>query len=382
MNAELTPAYHEFVLEFAVTALLSAQACGQSLPAGFHENVAIMSRCMAIFKDQSGNIPMFGDADEGHVFILTYDDVVDPIQSLIRLGIVASGNGEGPVIKNDALSSWLLPDSQRIVDSPMLKNDAVIRETAMPDSGYFLLGNHFGTDDEIRLWVDAGHLGYLKIAAHGHADALSIYLAAFGEEILIDPGTYAYHTDKKWRDYFRGTSAHNTVRIDRQDQSLSGGNFMWLQHASVNLEDTRFGERESRVVASHDGYQRLADPVTHRRSVSFEKTSNVILVEDTIDCAGEHLAEFHWHFAEHIRIEESQDRKELCAIGRNTRATIKVDLEHLDSEIQIMKGNSEMPIGWVSRRFGKKTPAATARLAVNIKATTIVRTRIAVQRAD
>ena len=57
-----------------------------------------------------------------------------------------------------------------------------------------------------------------------------------------------------------------------------------------------------------------------------------------------------------------------------------MDLEHLDSEIQIMKGNSELPIGWVSRRFGKKTPAATARLAVNIRETTIVRTRITVER--
>ena len=43
------------------------------------------------------------------------------------------------------------------------------------------------------------------------------------EEFLVDPGTYAER-----RAYFRGTAAHNTVRIDGRDQSEQGGNFMWL----------------------------------------------------------------------------------------------------------------------------------------------------------
>ena len=67
---------------------------------------------------------------------------------------------------------------------------------------------------EIRVVADAGPLGYRSIAAHGHADALSFSLSAAGLEFLIDPGTYAYHTQERWRNYFRGTSAHNTVRLD------------------------------------------------------------------------------------------------------------------------------------------------------------------------
>ena len=58
-----------------------------------------------------------------------------------------------------------------------------------------------------------------------------------GKEFLIDPGTYAYHTHRAWREYFRGTAAHNTVRVDGVDQSQSGGNFMWLKKAEASVEE-------------------------------------------------------------------------------------------------------------------------------------------------
>ena len=95
-----------------------------------------------------------------------------------------------------------------------------------------MLGSRFGTRDELRIVADAGPLGYLSIAAHGHADALAFTLSAHGQELLIDPGTYAYHTEREWRDWFRGTAAHNTVTLDDENQSVIGGNFMWLQRAT------------------------------------------------------------------------------------------------------------------------------------------------------
>ena len=70
---------------------------------------------------------------------------------------------------------------------------------AFPEGGYFVLGCDFDTPSEIRLVADAGPLGYRSIAAHGHADALSFTLSVGGREFLIDPGTYAYHTQQAWR---------------------------------------------------------------------------------------------------------------------------------------------------------------------------------------
>jgi hypothetical protein len=94
---------------------------------------------------------------------------------------------------------------------------------AFPDGGYLLFGTHWGEPREIKGMLDCGPLGYLGIAAHGHADALALTLSVGGEPCLVDPGTYAYWQERKWRDYFRGTSAHNTVRVDGSTSRSAAG---------------------------------------------------------------------------------------------------------------------------------------------------------------
>ena len=82
--------------------------------------------------------------------------------------------------------------------------------------------------------ADAGALGYRAAATHGHADALSFTFSVGGREFLVDPGTYAYYTQQAWRRYFRGTAAHNALRIDGLDQSVAAlfvaTVAMWARH--------------------------------------------------------------------------------------------------------------------------------------------------------
>jgi hypothetical protein len=112
--------------------------------------------------------------------------------------------------KLDDKTRWLLgPQAQEVFDRiPTAARLPVRRD--FPEGGYYILGDDFETPQEVRLVADAGALGYQAIAAHGHADALSFTLSAGGRELLVDPGTFAYHTEPMWRSYFRGTSAHNT----------------------------------------------------------------------------------------------------------------------------------------------------------------------------
>jgi hypothetical protein len=70
-------------------------------------------------------------------------------------------------------------------------------------------------------FLDHGPLGYLSIAAHGHADANAVTLSLDDRPILVDPGTYLYYSCGKWRDWFRGTRAHNTLNVQGADQSIS-----------------------------------------------------------------------------------------------------------------------------------------------------------------
>jgi hypothetical protein len=72
------------------------------------------------------------------------------------------------------------------------------------------------------LIFDSGPLGE---GNHGHFDALSFELAAFGRSLIVDPGRYTYSEAVdpadgiNWRVHFRGTAAHNTVCIDGKQQT-------------------------------------------------------------------------------------------------------------------------------------------------------------------
>jgi uncharacterized heparinase superfamily protein len=219
--------------------------------------------------------------------------------------------------------------------------------------------------------ADAGPLGYLSIAAHGHADALAIVMSSDGRELFIDPGTYAYHTEKRWRDYFRGTAAHNTVRIDGQDQSVIGGNFMWLQKARARCLAFESTPERDRWVAEHDGYRRLADPVTHRRSVTLHKAGRSVEVVDTLACAGTHAVELHWHVAPEWEVEQAAaDTVLLRGHGQTWR------LRCASWNAACTKGRSDPPLGWISRRFDRKEPSWTVCFSGDVRGTASITTSI------
>ena len=84
-----------------------------------------------------------------------------------------------------------------------------------------------------RCRFDHGPHGFLSTAAHAHADALSVEVREGGQEILTDPGTYCYHGESDWRDYFRSTIAHNTLEVGGRDQAVHAGPFLWRTQPTV-----------------------------------------------------------------------------------------------------------------------------------------------------
>ncbi|CAM5456719.1 hypothetical protein SANTM175S_04109 [Streptomyces antimycoticus] len=105
---------------------------------------------------------------------------------------------------------------------------------------------------EIWCRCDGGPHGFLSIAAHAHADALSVEVRHDGVDVLADPGTFCYHGQPGRRRYFRSTLGHNTLQVDGGDQSVSGGPFLWTRHArsrvlTADTSDTSDGGRPAGV---------------------------------------------------------------------------------------------------------------------------------------
>ena len=238
--------------------------------------------------------------------------------------------------------------------------------------GYYILGDRLGEADETKLIMDAGPLGFLSIAAHGHADCLSLLLSASGKELLVDPGTYCYHTEREWRDYFRSTAAHNTVRVDGVDQSQIAGAFLWAEKAEAVVEKFEASLARDRLRAKHMGYTRLADPVTHVRDVIFDKVTRTIDVVDEIQCAGRHQVERFWHFAEQCEV--ALDGGRVAA----SNGTVRMTLETKDPGVsgRLLRGQVKPIGGWISRRFAHKEATTTVVFVNEIVGSTRLHTRL------
>ena len=141
---------------------------------------------------------------------------------------------------------------------------------------------------DVGLLFDAGSFGPGN-AGHSHADALSFVVWKGTEEILIDSGTYAY-MDPEWREAFRATAAHNTIRIDARDQALSSGPFRWIEKAEVRLiEFSSTAEQDAAVAECRHG------SFTHKRTIRLLSNLELQIVDDLDGPAGEYLVEQFWH---------------------------------------------------------------------------------------
>ena len=265
VNREMAFDYHGFVAELVVVAAAEASWAGRPLSDDLWELLYRMFDVVAATVDVKLRAPRQGDGDNGTALVL------DPPTTERWSGLLAIGEA-----LFDAPEWW--PTVEPTVTSTLLASMAGRRHTAAcpdgrpshyADAGLTLLRSSPSDGEEIWCRCDAGPHGFLSIAAHAHADALAVEVRYDGTDVLADPGTYCYHGEPRWRSYFRSTLAHNTIEVGGQDQSSSGGPFLWTRHARsrlIELETDADGEVAA-WSAEHDGYRALTPPLRHRRSV-------------------------------------------------------------------------------------------------------------------
>lgn len=140
------------------------------------------------------------------------------------LGVMLAPGGT-PLRFGDACRSW----------SGLSASADVRRVGAAPSpKGGLRLARHFGIAHwrwtaggrELALYVDVGPLGHERNPGHGHADALSYCLYVDGEELLADPGTYAYSAapDSVW---FKLAHAHTQIHWPTCPSHELAGFYRW-----------------------------------------------------------------------------------------------------------------------------------------------------------
>ena len=111
--------------------------------------------------------------------------------------------------------------------------------------------------------------------------------SAHGRAWLTDPGTCSYPKEKPDRDRFRGTGAHNTLEVDELSQADPVHSFAWDRLPKTTVHRWHEGREFTLFHGSHDGYQRLTNPVTHSRWI-IAWSDGVWLVRDLASGEGAH----------------------------------------------------------------------------------------------
>jgi hypothetical protein len=209
-----------------------------------------------------------------------------------------------------------------------------------------------GVDGEIWCRCDGGPHGFTAIAAHAHADALSVEVRHDGIDLLADPGTYCYHTEPAWRSYFRSTLGHNTLRLNGTDQSTSGGPFLWTRHAQSRVLRVHTPQDGPATwSAEHDGY-----PAVHRRSVELD--GQALRIVDTGLDDGPLPCELAFHLGPAVHAELAGSTARLSWTNDGVARTASLALP-AGLKWTAHRGETGPPLGWYSPGFGRKVAAWT-----------------------
>ena len=180
--------YHVYALDF----FLLYRALGQP-DADYNEKLLRMAEYLDALMGPSGILPLIGDDDGGRLF--------HPYGDRTRFGQATLAGFK------------LAPRVSRL----------------FKDAGTAVM-----THGDIHIVIKAGGFGEGS-GGHSHSDILSLVARIGDREILIDPGAYTYIADPAERNAFRGSTAHNTVRMAGRDQAIPAGPFRWLEKPDVRI---------------------------------------------------------------------------------------------------------------------------------------------------
>lgn len=348
LHAEQAVGYHGFVLELGLCAVACLRRRDLPVPTDIAEPLAGIADLLGVVASDGLTLPRIGDEDEG--LGIDLDSGIDEAERLrFRLRAAAALLGTAPARLDPGLDEptiWLAGTdaARRTAERPSARPGGAV----FPAGGLAVLRSRPVGLGEVRVVFDAGPLGLAPMAAHGHADLLALCMSVAGREVLIDPGTFTYFGDGRWRDYGRSTAAHSTLRIDGREQADPVGRFMWRHTPRAHLGRVDLTADGGTARGHHDAYS----PVRHHRTVALEGA--YLRVEDLVQGPpGDHRLELRWQLAP----------GEVIPIDRGWRwsadgVTLVIQVDGV-TEREIAVGREGPPAGWMSEGLEDRRPSVT-----------------------
>lgn len=352
VNREEAAEYIQFIDDFFLIAAVVGKNTGHDFSDAYKGRLRAMADYMNAFLDCGRNYPMYGDGDDGFVLRTDASRHYNNFESLL---VSFATYFDEPAFKRPGLV-WDEKNALLFGNAGRERFEAMPEtpEISLDSNRFFTESGHYifrkvecaqesaaeGTVRETYLHFDAAPLGFLSIAAHGHADALSFILHVDGNPVIVDPGTFTYHTHKDIRAYFVSTLAHNTVCVNGKNQAEQAGPTMWLNHYHCRTLESG----ENFVEACHDGY--ASEGVLHTRRIEYSRDRDEFTITDTLSCSQSAAVEIPFHLHPSATVTLNGSTAEISVPG-SRRVVVE-----LDSSLSYAVRED----GWYSEHFGEKVP--------------------------
>jgi hypothetical protein len=291
---EASTGYHRLVLELFLYSFILCRATEIPIADKYWRKLQAMLVYLRGILRPDGLAPLVGDTDGGQVLPIVGRSADDHAYLLAcGAAVFKDSQFKLPRLEPPPELLWLLGE-EGLRDYEQLAN--VNEETpsqAFPDAGTYVLRH-----EDLYLLFNANGTQEGRPASHRHNDLLSIEVSACGRAFIVDPGSYVYTADLHERHLFRSTAYHSTVQIDDVEQNAirEDAPFVVGVEARVRVLSRESTAEGGRIVAEHSGYERLAEPVKHRRTITFNKSDRWWLFEDELTGRGKHLVAARFHF--------------------------------------------------------------------------------------
>lgn len=300
---ESSTGYHKFVTELILYSFILCENNGVEIPEKYRIKLHKMLSYIRSYLRPDGFAPLIGDTDGGQIIPIVQRAGNDHAY-LLEVGAAFLNDAEFKIPTERISQEVLWLTGEDIFKS--FQNSPAIPATSrvFPNAGAYIM-----REKDLYLYFNANDCGLNGRGSHGHNDALSIEVSAFGQPFIIDPGTFTYNSDLQARHLFRSTSYHSTVQIDESEQNTTETDLPFVigNEAQPKILSWQTSPEYDAVSAEHYGYKRLKNGVIHRRSVEFYKTEGFWLIKDELSGKATHNYDFNFHLAPDLYVTELAD---------------------------------------------------------------------------
>lgn len=215
-----------------------------------------------------------------------------------------------------------------------------------PWAGHLISRSGFDADAQWSFF-DVGPWG----SGHQHNDKLHISVSAFGRDLLVDGGRFAYRgaVADKFRNYARGSQSHNVLLVDGKGQAPGPP----LAEEPLTEKYFRITGAYDYAIGSFDDFIALDGECKHTRRLFYVR-GDMWVVIDQIETSRPRKIEALWHW--HPDCNVTMDGK--IVFTENQRGNLRIiPVGNQEWKVNFVKGQEEPEIqGWYSEEYNTFEP--------------------------